>query len=38
MFIQQLYTNYLAQATYCVEKEAAAAIINPLRGYDAYSA
>lgn len=36
MFIQQLYTNCLAQAAYYIESEGEAAIIDPLRDYDAY--
>lgn len=36
MYIQQLYTNCLAQAAYYIESEGEAAIIDPLRDYDAY--
>ncbi len=36
MYIQQLYTNCLAQAAYYVESEGEALIIDPLRDYDAY--
>ncbi len=36
MFVEQLYTNCLAQATYYVESEGEAVIIDPLRDVDAY--
>jgi hydroxyacylglutathione hydrolase len=36
MIIQQLYTTCLAQAAYYIESEGEAAIIDPLRDYDAY--
>lgn len=36
MYIQQLYTNCLAQAAYYIESEGKAVIIDPLRDYDAY--
>ncbi len=36
MIIQQLYTNCLAQAAYYIESDGEAAIIDPLRDYDAY--
>lgn len=36
MFIQQLYTNCLAQAAYYIESDGEAAIIDPLRDYEAY--
>ena len=37
MFIQQLYTNCLAQAAYYIESEGEAAIIDPLRDYEIYT-
>jgi len=36
MFIQQLYTNCLAQAAYYIESEGEAVIIDPLRDYEMY--
>jgi hydroxyacylglutathione hydrolase len=36
MLVQQLYTNCLAQAAYYIESDGEAAIIDPLRDYDAY--
>ncbi|MFN7312522.1 MAG: MBL fold metallo-hydrolase [Bacteroidota bacterium] len=36
MFIQQLYTSCLAQAAYYIESNGEAAIIDPLRDYEAY--
>jgi hydroxyacylglutathione hydrolase len=36
MYIEQLYTNCLAQATYYVESDGEAVIIDPLRDVDAY--
>jgi hydroxyacylglutathione hydrolase len=36
MIVQQLYTNCLAQAAYYIESDGEAAIIDPLRDYDAY--
>jgi hydroxyacylglutathione hydrolase len=36
MFIQQLYTNCLAQAAYYIESDGEAAIIDPLRDYEMY--
>ncbi len=36
MFIQQLYTNCLAQAAYYIESDGEAAIIDPLRDYHEY--
>ena len=36
MFIQQLYTNCLAQAAYYIESEGEALIIDPLREVDSY--
>ncbi len=36
MHIQQLYTNCLAQAAYYIESNGEAAIIDPLRDYEAY--
>jgi len=36
MLVEQLYTNCLAQATYYVESEGEAAIIDPLRDTDDY--
>ncbi|MES2690865.1 MAG: MBL fold metallo-hydrolase, partial [Bacteroidota bacterium] len=36
MHIQQLYTTCLAQAAYYIESNGEAAIIDPLRDYDAY--
>lgn len=36
MFIQQIYTNCLAQAAYYIESEGEAVIIDPLREADAY--
>lgn len=36
MYVEQLYTNCLAQATYYVESEGEAIIIDPLRDVDAY--
>lgn len=36
MHIQQIYTNCLAQAAYYIESDGEAAIIDPLRDYDAY--
>jgi len=36
MFIQQLYTNCLAQAAYYIESDGVAAIIDPLRDYEMY--
>ena len=36
MFIQQLYTNCLAQAAYYIESNGEAAIIDPLRDTDIY--
>ncbi len=36
MFIQQLYTNCLAQAAYYIESDGEAAIIDPLRDYEIY--
>lgn len=36
MFIQQLYTNCLAQAAYYIESEGEALIIDPLREVDTY--
>ncbi len=36
MFIEQLYTNCLAQAAYYIESDGEVAIIDPLRDYDAY--
>lgn len=38
MFIQQLYTSCLAQAAYYIESNGEAAIIDPLRDYEAYVA
>lgn len=38
MYIQQLYTNCLAQAAYYIESNGEAAIIDPLRDYEAYLA
>lgn len=37
MHIQQLYTNCLAQAAYYIESNGEAAIIDPLRDYEAYT-
>jgi hydroxyacylglutathione hydrolase len=36
MYIEQLYTNCLAQAAYYIESDGEAAIIDPLRDYDNY--
>ena len=36
MYIQQLYTNCLAEAAYYIESEGEAAIIDPLRETDPY--
>lgn len=36
MLVEQLYTNCLAQATYYIESDGEAAIIDPLRDTDAY--
>ena len=36
MYIQQIYTNCLAQAAYYIESEGEAVIIDPLRDIDAY--
>ena len=36
MYIQQLYTNCLAQAAYYIESNGEAAIIDPLRDYESY--
>ncbi len=36
MYIEQLYTSCLAQAAYYIESNGEAAIIDPLRDYDAY--
>lgn len=36
MHVEQLYTNCLAQATYYIESEGEAVIIDPLRDVDAY--
>lgn len=36
MYIQQLYTNYLAEAAYYIESNGEAAIIDPLRETDPY--
>jgi hypothetical protein len=36
MYIQQLYTNCLAQAAYYIESNGEAAIIDPLRDYAQY--
>ena len=36
MYVEQLYTNCLAQAAYYVESDGEAAIIDPLRDTDAY--
>ena len=36
MFIQQLYTNCLAQAAYYIESDGEVAIIDPLRDYEMY--
>jgi glyoxylase-like metal-dependent hydrolase (beta-lactamase superfamily II)/rhodanese-related sulfurtransferase len=36
MYIQQVYTNCLAQAAYYIESNGEAAIIDPLRDYEAY--
>lgn len=36
MYIEQLYTNCLAQAAYYIESNGEAAIIDPLRDYDTY--
>lgn len=36
MYIQQIYTNCLAQAAYYIESNGEAAIIDPLRDYDTY--
>ena len=36
MYIQQLYTNCLAQAAYYIESDGEAAIIDPLRDYESY--
>jgi hydroxyacylglutathione hydrolase len=36
MLVQQLYTTCLAQAAYYIESDGEAAIIDPLRDYDAY--
>ena len=38
MYIQQVYTNCLAQAAYYIESNGEAAIIDPLRDYEAYLA
>jgi glyoxylase-like metal-dependent hydrolase (beta-lactamase superfamily II)/rhodanese-related sulfurtransferase len=38
MYIQQLYTSCLAQAAYYIESDGEAAIIDPLRDYEAYLA
>lgn len=36
MYIQQLYTNCLAQAAYYIESDGEAAVIDPLRDYHQY--
>lgn len=36
MYIEQLYTNCLAQAAYYIESNGEAAIIDPLRDYETY--
>src|SRR5690606_17431174 len=36
MYIEQLYTNCLAQASYYIESEGEAAIIDPLRDIESY--
>ncbi len=36
MHVEQLYTNCLAQATYYIESEGEAVIIDPLRDVEAY--
>ncbi|MFN4972398.1 MAG: MBL fold metallo-hydrolase [Bacteroidota bacterium] len=36
MYIEQLYTNCLAQAAYYIESDGEAAIVDPLRDYDRY--
>lgn len=36
MYIQQIYTNCLAQAAYYIESNGVAAIVDPLRDVDAY--
>lgn len=36
MYIQQIYTNCLAEAAYYIESDGEAAIIDPLRDIDAY--
>jgi hydroxyacylglutathione hydrolase len=36
MYIQQLYTNCLAEAAYYIESEGEAAIIDPLRETEPY--
>jgi hydroxyacylglutathione hydrolase len=38
MYIQQVYTNCLAQAAYYIESNGEAAIIDPLRDYETYLA
>ena len=38
MYIQQLYTNCLAEAAYYIESEGEAAIIDPLRETQPYTA
>src|SRR5450432_3756177 len=38
MYIEQLYTNCLAEAAYYIESEGEAAIIDPLRETDPYIA
>lgn len=38
MYIEQLYTSCLAQAAYYIESEGEAAIIDPLRDYEIYTA
>ena len=38
MYIQQVYTNCLAQAAYYIESNGKAAIIDPLRDYETYQA
>ncbi|MBL0328939.1 MAG: MBL fold metallo-hydrolase [Bacteroidetes bacterium] len=36
MYIEQIYTGCLAQASYYIESEGAAAIVDPMRDIDAY--